>query len=62
MQHLSHLRLQKAARLLMESDAKLETIASDVGFANGFVLSKAFLRWSGVRPSEFRQTAPANRI
>lgn len=61
MQHLSHLRLEKAARLLMESDSKLETIAGEVSFANGFILSKAFLKWSGVRPSEFRQTKSANQ-
>ena len=29
-----------------------------LGYANGFILSKAFLRWSGQRPSEFRRMAP----
>ena len=58
MQQVAHLRLRRAASLLAGTADKLETIARDVGYGNGFILSKAFLKWSGIRPSEFREKKP----
>ena len=48
-------RIERAKRLLWETSDTLESIAADLGFADGFHLSKAFKRVSGVSPSTFRR-------
>lgn len=55
MQHLTHLRLQRARHLLSVTDDKVEVIARAVGFASAFTFSNTFLKWTGRRPSEFRR-------
>ena len=55
MQHLTHLRLQRASHLLSTTDDKVEVIARAVGFASAFTFSNTFLKWTGRRPSEFRR-------
>ena len=54
MQHLTHLRLQRARRLLSITDDKVEVIARAVGFESAFTFSNTFYKWIGWRPSEFR--------
>ena len=54
MQQVTYLRLRHAAKLLTESDDKLEVIATAVGYANPFVFSNTFKKWTGWRPSEYR--------
>lgn len=54
MQHLTHLRIQRARHLLSITDDKVETIARAVGFESTFTFSNTFLKWIGFRPSEFR--------
>jgi AraC-like DNA-binding protein len=39
---------------LAETDLKLEVIAERVGYANPFVFSNTFKRWTGWRPSLYR--------
>ncbi len=55
MQHLTHLRLQRARHLLSVTDDKVEVIARAVGFESAFTFSNTFKKWIGWRPSEFRR-------
>lgn len=52
-QQLIWLRMRHAADLLTGSDAKIETIASRVGYQNPFVFSTTFKRVMGFSPSEY---------
>jgi AraC-like DNA-binding protein len=54
MQQVTYLRLRHAADLLTRTEDKLEVIATAVGYANPFVFSNTFKRWTGWRPSEYR--------
>jgi len=45
-----------ARRLLAERNAKLDSVASRVGFADGSTFSKALLDLTGLRPGEFRRS------
>jgi AraC-like DNA-binding protein len=54
MQHLTHLRLQKARHLLSVSQDKVEVIARQVGYESVTTFSNTFLKWIGCRPSHFR--------
>ena len=56
-QQLIYLRMRRAAHLLITTDAKIETIANDVGYENPFVISTTFKRAVGWRPSEYRLRA-----
>lgn len=53
--YLNTCRMQVAARLLSEGDMKISEVARSVGFTNGSKFSKAFLRYSGVSPRQWRQ-------
>ena len=55
MNQVTYLRIQEAARLLTGTESKLEAIAEQVGFANGYGLSATFKKWTGSSPSQFRQ-------
>ncbi len=55
MQHLTHLRIQRARHLLSTTDDKVETIARGVGFESAFTFSNTFRKWTGHRPSDFRK-------
>jgi transcriptional regulator GlxA family with amidase domain len=57
MNHLTHLRIQQAIRLISETDDKLAVIARRVGFANGNSFSSAFKKSTGHAPSHFRAEA-----
>ena len=50
-------RLALAADLLAGSDATLEAVAAQVGYANAFALSAAFKRVHGRSPTEYRRSA-----
>jgi AraC-like DNA-binding protein len=54
MQQVTYLRMRRAAAILAETEEKLESIACEVGYANPFVFSNTFKRWTGWRPSEYR--------
>ena len=55
MQHLTYMRLQRAQELLESSNDKLEVIAANVGYDSAIVFSRAFKRWIGRSPSEYRR-------
>lgn len=55
MQHLTAIRIQRAQELLERTNDKLEAIAPEVGYDSALVFSRAFKRWVGLSPSEYRQ-------
>lgn len=59
--YLRTVRMQRAMRLLSESDATLERVASEVGYHDAFSFSKAFKKVVGVSPGEFRKRDAAER-
>jgi len=59
--HLRTLRMQRAMRLLAESERNLEAVASEVGYHDAFSFSKVFKRTVGVSPKAFRQRDAADR-
>ncbi|HSH96394.1 MAG TPA: AraC family transcriptional regulator [Roseimicrobium sp.] len=54
MQQLTCLRMQRAQELLLDSPDKLEVIATVLGYDGGLAFSRAFKRWVGCSPSEYR--------
>ena len=48
-------RFQKAQSLLKETDEKLIDISLMLGYENASTFTRAFKRWSGVSPKEFRK-------
>ncbi len=57
MQHVTHVRVQRAAELLQKTDDKLALIAAAVGYRDAFVFSKLFKKWIGCAPSVYRANA-----
>ena len=56
MEHVTWLRMRKAAALLASTPHKIETIGRAVGYENPFAFSTAFKRCTGKSPSEYRQS------
>ena len=54
MEHVGYMRIQRAQKLLETTDDKLETIAAEVGYHSGDVFTRAFVRYVGMTPSEYR--------
>ena len=52
---LSILRVREAKRLLSRCDRSISGVAIDVGFRNLTTFERAFKRWTGNTPSEFRR-------
>jgi AraC-like DNA-binding protein len=59
--YLRTVRMQRAMRLLAETDHHLERIAEQVGYQDAFGFSKVFKRTVGVAPKEFRRRDAAER-
>jgi AraC-like DNA-binding protein len=53
-QQITYLRMRRAVALLASTQEKVETIAGMVGYENPFTFSNAFKRWTGKRPSDYR--------
>lgn len=58
--YLGLVRVHMAAFLLRHTDAKLDAVASVVGFHDASHLSRAFVRFTGRRPGQFRVTSFAS--
>lgn len=54
MHQVIFLRMRRAAELLATTTEKVGTIAQQVGYEDPFVFSRAFHRWIGWGPSEYR--------
>jgi AraC-like DNA-binding protein len=57
--YLARLRLDRAARLLRDTDAPVGEIAAAVGYSSEFAFSRAFSRQVGLAPGRYRRTGPA---
>ncbi len=53
-QQITYLRIRRAVTLLASTEDKIELIAHEVGYENPFTFSNAFKRWTGRRPSDYR--------
>lgn len=54
MRHLTNLRMQHAANILLRTALSISEIAQQVGYQNAFAFSTAFRRWAGVSPRAYR--------
>ncbi|KQO18265.1 AraC family transcriptional regulator [Paenibacillus sp. Leaf72] len=52
---LSQIRMAQASRLLRQTEATLQNIAEQVGYANGFTLSRYFKKNFGISPMSYRE-------
>ncbi len=55
LEHLTHLRMQRASTLLRSTPERLDDIAARVGYGSVYSFSTAFSRWSGTPPARFRR-------
>ena len=56
--YVTKVRVEVARRLLLETDAKLESIADAVGFCDAPHLSRVFVQYTRQRPGEYRRRLP----
>ena len=59
---LSQMRRQRAEQELISTDRTVADIAASVGYADPAVFSRAFKRWSGSSPSEYRKKHRKTRM
>jgi AraC-like DNA-binding protein len=57
MQYLTRWRLQLAARMLADGSAKVAAVAREVGYESEAAFSRAFKRFAGVPPAQWRREA-----
>lgn len=55
LQYLTRWRVQLAASMLKETNAKVSAVAVDVGYSSEAAFSRAFKKFAGVPPSKWRQ-------
>lgn len=55
LRYLTRLRLERAAELLVDSNAGLAEIATGVGYDSEFAFNRAFRRHHGTPPGRFRR-------
>lgn len=60
-QLVDEVRRRRVLRLLGEPPVSLDVIADSVGYSSGANLSRAFRRWAGVSPRQFRLGADGQR-
>ena len=56
LQQVTYLRMRRAVHLLTSTHDKVETIAHAVGYESPFTFSNAFKRWTGRRPTDYRES------
>jgi len=55
-EYLTHLKISRAAELLLDSDLPVKQVAQQLGFSDPFHFSKVFKRLKGVPPARFALT------
>jgi transcriptional regulator GlxA family with amidase domain len=55
MEHVTYMRVQRAQALLATTADKLDAIAPRVGYRSATVFSRAFVRCTGMTPSQYRE-------
>jgi AraC-like DNA-binding protein len=53
--HLAHLRMEKARQLLETNHDKIAVVAEQCGYANSLIFIRAFKRITGTTPGEYRR-------
>lgn len=53
-EYLDRFRIERAARLLDTTDLKVSAVAASVGYENGLYFSKAFKKYTGKSPTQYR--------
>lgn len=61
MEQVTYMRIQRAQELLETTDDKLEVVAPQVGYHSAVVFSRAFVRYVGLTPSQYRNRRSASR-
>ncbi|MCX6952016.1 MAG: AraC family transcriptional regulator [Verrucomicrobia bacterium] len=59
MEHVTYMRIQRAQELLATTGDKLDAIAPRVGYRSAVVFSRAFVRCTGMTPTEYRERGGA---
>ena len=54
-QYLNRLKLEKSARMLLDTDAPVALIAESIGFEDQHIFSRAFKTFWGVSPTDYRK-------
>ncbi|KZE77027.1 AraC family transcriptional regulator [Paenibacillus jamilae] len=60
-EYINYQRIQKACRLLEQSDRKVVDIALDVGFENLSYFIATFKKWNSLTPSQYRKQYDADQ-
>jgi AraC-like DNA-binding protein len=59
--YVEDLRLETACRLLADTAILIREVAAMVGYGHVRVFGRAFVRWSGVRPGDYRRQGEPRR-
>lgn len=54
-EYLIHVRIHKAKQLLLKSEARIQEIASSIGYADVYYFSRLFKKHTGCSPLQFRE-------
>lgn len=55
-EYLNNLRIEKAKTMLSGQTISLDVVAQEVGYTNRYYFSNAFMKKTGMRPSEYRSS------
>ena len=58
MEQVTYMRIQRAQELLEMTGDKLDAIAPQVGYRSAVVFSRAFVRYVGLTPTQYRERSP----
>ena len=61
MEHVTYMRVQRAQALLATTEDKLDAIAPQVGYRSSVVFSRAFVRCTGMTPTQYRERGGGSR-